>query len=229
MEQPNYLGNYFCLEDDMSSLEKYLHLGHKKLFKENERIFPVGEWVTQLCYVQSGRAGRLVSAVNGTEKMIRVVCDQSILGEVLFFTKQPPSNGGEFIALEPCVCYFFDEETVWQVLLKDERVLRDLIQWFCHRMSALNRQVTDSLVKDPHYRVCKFLYDYVRQFGAKRADGTYVYKGKLSHYDISKYLGINRVSVTNVIKQLQDEGVIQKERNRLTVLDMAYLEQLCSE
>ena len=91
---------------------------------------------------------------------------------------------------------------------------------------SLNRQVVDGLVKDPYYRICKFLCDYVQKFGKMEENGCYVYEGKLSHYDIAKYLGINRVSVTNVMKSLQEKGIIQKERSRLVILDMEYLEQI---
>lgn len=216
---------YFCQEDDMSSIEKYLHLSQKKVYKKGERIFKVGEKISHLYYLKSGKAGRLISTINGNEKYVKVVCDESILGEVIVF-KQIEVTAGEFVAIEDCECYLFDINTVYKVLLKDEQIIRDLIQWFCNRMSALNYQVTDSLVKDPHYRICKFLLDYVKEFGVRKPNGQYEYNGKLSHYDISKYLGMNRVSVTNVIKELQEEGIIIKERNKLVVLDMEYLERL---
>lgn len=90
----------------------------------------------------------------------------------------------------------------------------------------MNAQVTESLVKDPSYRICRFLCGYVERFGKVDEAGHHVYEGKLSHYDIAKYLGINRVSVTNVIKELQENGIIQKERNKLTILDMEYMNQL---
>jgi CRP/FNR family transcriptional regulator len=226
MENPNRgLTAYFCQEDDMSSVEKYLHLSQKKLYKKGERIFKVGEKISHLYYLKSGKAGRLLSTSNGAEKYVKVVCDESILGEVIFF-KQIEVTAGEFVAIEDCECYLFDENTVYKVLLKDEKIIRDLIQWFCNRMSALSYQVSDSLVKDPHYRICKFLYDYVLEFGVRNNQNQYEFNGKLSHYDISKYLGINRVSVTNVMKELQEEGIIIKERNKLIVLDMAYLEEV---
>ena len=224
-QQTNGLTAYFCQEDDMSSIEKYLHLGHKKLYKKGEQIFPIGKKITHLYYLKSGKVGRLVTAANGAEKYIKVVCDESIIGEVIFF-KQTDNSGGQFVAIENCECYLFDEETVYKTLLKDEQIIRDLIQWFCNRMSALNYQVTDSLVKDPYYRICKFIYDYVLEFGTRNTAGQYEFNGKLSHYDIAKYLGMNRVSVTNVMKELQEEGIILKERNRLVVLNMAYLEHL---
>lgn len=223
-ERQNPLNAYFCLEDDLSSIENFLDLGLYKHYKKGQPILPIGEHVTHLYYLKQGRAGRLVTAANGAEKFIKVVCDQGIIGEVVFF--QNRINSHPFIAIEDCDCYLFDKQTVNEVLLANTQFVQQLIQWFCQRMSALNVQVTDSLIKNPHYRICKFLLEYVQQFGAVDEKGRRIYQGKLSHYDIAKYLGINRVSVTNVLNQLQEEGIIYKERKLLILLNIEYLQNL---
>lgn len=222
-EERDVLGAYFCLEVDMSILEKYLDLSERRTYKKGQQICSIGERLYHLIYLKSGKAGRLVTAENGNEKYIKVVCEESILGEVYFF--QQGSCNASFIAIEPCECYFFDRDTVNNVLLKDEQVVQKLIQWFCSRMTALSAQITDNMVKDPQYHVYKFLLDYAKKFGGRDNQGHWVYDGKLSHYDISKYLGINRVSVSNVIKELQDMEIIYKDRTRLIILDEFFLEQ----
>ncbi len=223
-EHNNQINAYFCLEDDLSSIEDFLALGTHKHFKKGEHILPIGETIDHLYYLKQGKAGRLITAANGAEKYIKVVCDQGIIGEVLFF--QNRVNYNSFIAIEDCNCYLFDKQTVEQVLLKDTQFVQQLIQWFCQRMTALNGQVTDSLIKSPYYRICKFLLEYVQEFGTLDENGRPIYEGKLSHYDIAKYLGINRVSVTNVLKQLQEEGIIHKDRQLLILLDADYLQNL---
>lgn len=220
-ENNNQINTYFCLKNDLNSIEQFLNLAIHKQYKKGESIFPIGEPVVYLYYVKRGRVGRLVTAANGAEKYIKVVCDQGIIGEVLFFLNQ--LNYTPFIAIENCDCYLFDRHIVNQVLLKNEQFVQELIHWFCQRMTALNEQVTDSLIKSPYHRICKFLLDYVEEFGTIDKDGHSVFQGKLSHYDIAKFLGINRVSVTNVLKQLQDEGIILKERKLLVLLDKDYL------
>lgn len=223
-EKTNGLNNYFCLEDDMSTIERFLHLGEKRYYKHGERILQIGEPVTQFYYLRQGRAGRLITVANGLEKYIKVVCEQGIIGEVMFFGGGV--NNHAFVAIEDCECYLFDKKVVNEVLLKDEQFVQDLIQWFCRRMSSLNKQVTESLIKAPYYRVCKFLLEFVQTFGKINEKGHYMYEGKLSHYDIARYIGIQRVSVTNVMKQLQAEQIIEKDRKSLVILDAEYLEQL---
>lgn len=178
----------------------------------------------RLGYLRSGRAGRLITTPTGAEKYVKIVGDHSIVGEVMFFRHSISDDC--FEAIEDCECYWFDRATVDQVFLKDEAFVQTLIQWFCNRMLSLNTQIQDSMREDTYYRVCKFIEEYVKAFGKVDEEGIYSYEGKLSHYDIAKYLGVNRVSVTRAISKLQKTGIIKKDRRELVVLDMDYLEEL---
>ena len=213
---------YFCLNDDMSEIERFLHLGEHKVYEKGASLIPINSAVERLGYLKKGRAGRLVLTDQGAEKIIKIIGDKNIIGEVMFF-KQTTSNHA-FIALEHCECYWFDRETVENVFLKDETIVHALIQWFCNRMMSLNLQIMDGMREDSYHRVCKFIEEYVKAFGLIDENGVYSYEGKLSHYDIAKYLGINRVSVTRAISKLQQAGILKKDRRRLVVMDMERLE-----
>lgn len=216
------MSTYFCLNDDMSVIERFLQLGDHKVYKKGEALIPINTVVDRLGYLKKGRAGRLVLTDNGSEKIIKIIGDKNIIGEVMFF-KQTTSDHA-FIALEPCECYWFDRETVEQVFLKDDAIVHALIQWFCNRMMSLNLQIMDGMREDTYHRVCKFIEEYVKAFGSVDENGVYSYEGKLSHYDIAKYLGVNRVSVTRAISKLQQAEILKKDRRRLVVMDMERLE-----
>ena len=216
------MSTFFCLNDDMSVIERFLQLGDHKVYKKGEALIPINTAVDRLGYLKKGRAGRLVLTDNGSEKIIKIIGDKNIIGEVMFF-KQTTSDHA-FIALESCECYWFDRETVEQVFLKDDAIVHALIQWFCNRMMSLNLQIMDGMREDTYHRVCKFIEEYVKAFGSVDENGVYSYEGKLSHYDIAKYLGVNRVSVTRAISKLQQAEILKKDRRQLVVMDMACLE-----
>lgn len=214
---------YFCLDDDMSAIERYLSMGEHKVYEKGASLIPINSVVERLGYLKKGRAGRLVLTDQGAEKIIKIIGDKNIIGEVMFFKQTTSSHA--FIALEPCECYWFDRETVENVFLKDEAIVHALIQWFCNRMMSLNLQIMDGMREDSYHRVCKFIEEYVKAFGLINEKGVYIYKGKLSHYDIAKYLGINRVSVTRAISKLQQAEILKKDRRQLIVMDMERLER----
>lgn len=215
---------FFCLDDDMSTIERFLDLGERRIYKKGEALIPLNSAVDRLGYLKRGRAGRLIITAAGAEKFIKIIGDHGIVGEVMFFKQQ--ISDYSFEAIEDCECYWFDRETVDRVFLKDEAFIQALIQWFCNRMLSLNAQVQDSMREDTYHRVCKFIEEYVKAFGTVDEQRIYSYEGKLSHYDIAKYLGVNRVSVTRAISKLQETGIIKKDRRKLVVLDMTYLEEM---
>ena len=229
MNPPSGIKHYFGLQDDLSSIEPYLAYGSRMDFKSGDIVIPMNICVEHLYYLKRGRIGRLVVTANGAERMIKVITNHGLLGTIPFFTDNDDNgsvNYSEFRALEDCEVYRFSRESVYDVLLKDETVLRQLIVYFCNRIDSLNLQLIDTMIKNPSYRVSSFLYNYLCLFGTINEQGQYVYTGKLSHYDIAKYLGLNRVSVTHVLKDLQDKGLIYKDRQKLVLLDKDFFERL---
>lgn len=208
----------------MSAIERYLELGKRRLYKKGEAIIPLGSAINHFIYLKKGRAGRLITTSSGVQKYIKLVDDHCLIGEVTFF-KQMTSEYC-FEAIIPCECYFFDRKTVETIFLKDEAIVHALINWFCNRMFSLNNQIMDSMRGDAYHRICKFIEDYMRTFGYTDELGNWHYEGKLSHYDIAKYIGVNRVSVTRAIGRLEEKGVLHKDRSKLIIYDMSYLENL---
>ena len=229
MEPTDNIRHYFGVQDDLSAIERYLDYGTRLDVKKGESVITLGDPVCYLYYLKSGEVGRYVVAANGSERIMKIISAKGLLGTVPFFSGSadlPRTNNSEFYARSDCVIYRFTHQCVYDVLLRDETVLHQLIQHFCNRINALNAQLIDTMVRDPAYRICAFLYNFLSNFGTTDEAGRFVYTGKLSHYDIAKYLGLNRVSVTNVLKDLQDRGIIYKDRQKLILLDMAYFHRL---
>lgn len=232
MERNNDVKHYFAKQCNMACLEQYLPLAKKVEYAKGENIFQKHPAQRYLVYLRKGEVERTFISAGGNEKILKVVGAKSIVGETIFFQQfsHPDdfSNNDSyyFRARKKCEAYLFSSPVVYDTLLKDELVVRCLLNWFCSRMNSLSAQIADSMVRDTHYRVCNFLYNYAYDFGQPNDQGQYVYQGKLSHYDIAKYLGINRVSVTKVLKALHDSGIIIKERHRLVILDMDYFKKM---
>lgn len=219
----HWISTYFNLNDDMSAIEKYLDYANYKYYKKGDIIIPVGVSLDYLIYLKKGQAGRLVTTAGGAQKYIKIVTDHGIIGEVIFF--QHITSDYTFEAITPCECYFFNRTTVETLFLKDDAIIQSLINWFCNRLYSLNAQIQSSMLQNNYDRVCSFLSDYIKTFGYCDSNGHWRYDGKLSHYDIAKYIGINRVSVTRAITKLQENEIIKKDRHSLIILDITYLER----
>lgn len=219
---------YFFRQDDrLLLLSDHLDQAEKLQFKKGSCIIASCQPVDHLYYLTKGIAHHSILTPQGKERIIHVLIAPSLCAESLFFLNESSDSSEQIVAKTDCTLYRFSRAQVDTLLNEVPALNRIIINWLSTLSLNANHQVADDLVKDPRYRVCKFIYKYVLEYGHRLEDNRYVFYGKLSHYDISKYIGINRVSVSTVMRNLEVEGLINKTNDKLEILDMDYFEDMC--
>ena len=220
---------YFFRQDDrLLLLSDFLDKAEKMQVKKGGNIIASCQPVDHLYYLTKGIAHHSILTPQGKERIIHVLIAPSLCAESPFFLGESSDSSEQIVAKTDCTLYRFDRALVDELLTTTLPELnRVIINWLSTLSLNANHQVADDLVKDPRYRVCKFIYKYVLEYGHRLENNRYVFYGKLSHYDISKYIGINRVSVSTVMRNLEVEGLINKTNDKLEILDMDYFEDMC--
>lgn len=219
---------YFFRQDDrLLLLSDHLEKAEKVQFKKGSCIIASCQPVEHLYYLTKGIAHHSILTPQGKERIIHVLIAPSLCAESLFFLNESSDSSEQIIAKTDCTVYRFNRSLTDELLAELPELNRVIINWLSTLSLNANHQVADDLVKDPRYRVCKFIYKYVLEYGHRLENNHYVFFGKLSHYDISKYIGINRVSVSTVMRNLEVEGLINKTNDKLEILDMDYFEDMC--
>lgn len=218
---------FFRQDEQLTFLEQYLSHAEKVDYKKGSTIIPSCYTVDYLYYLHKGVAYHSILTPNGKERIIRVLMSPSLCAETLFFLKRDSDSSEQITAKTACTFYRFERSFVEEVLMQNTSFNHTIIDWLCTLTVNANIQVADDLVKDPRYRVCKFIYKYVLEYGKRLDNGNYLCTGKLSHYDISKYIGINRVSVSTVMRNLELENLMRKTNDEIEILDMEYFEDMC--
>ena len=219
---------YFFRQDDrLLLLSDHLEKAEKVQFKKGSCIIASCQPVEHLYYLTKGIAHHSILTPQGKERIIHVLISPSLCAESLFFLNESSDSSEQIIAKTDCTVYRFSRALTDELLAELPELNRVIINWLSTPSLNANHQVADDLVKDPRYRVCKFIYKYVLEYGHRLENNHYVFFGKLSHYDISKYIGINRVSVSTVMRNLEVEGLINKTNDKLEILDMDYFEDMC--
>lgn len=218
---------FFRQDDQLMILNDYLDKAQKIQVKKGAPIISSCQDVDGLYFLTKGIAHHSILTPNGKERIIHVLIAPSLCAEALFFLGVESDSSEQIVAKTDCTLYRFDRDIIDDLLVTLPDFSRIIINWLCTLSLNAHHQVADDLVKDPRYRVCKFIYKYVLEYGQKVADNHYAFYGKLSHYDISKYIGIDRVSVSTVMRNLEVEGLIHKTNDELKILDMDYFEDMC--
>ena len=199
----------------MNCFEKYQSYMRKIRCKRGEFFSPNQN---EIGYILKGKIGIRFTNRNGVEKILRVLGKGNIIGASCFFLHK--QVGPEtVIAIDDCEVGIFDADTVNHILLRDEKVVLNLLHWFALHVELLQMQIQEGMDREPKYKVCNFIYNYIKMFGERDERNCLVFKGSLTQSDIAKFLGINRVVVSREIKKLIESGCLEKNNTKWIILD----------
>lgn len=225
MEALNQIGetnaNLYYDNFSLHSLEKYLDQAELLNVKKGELFFPEKYFFG---FIISGKFQRTLVNSNGTEKIIRILNEGNLIGEISYFISRTPPDG--ILALTDGEIRIFKRDLIENTLLKDDEVVHEIIQWLCIHAAAMSVQIEESLNHDLRTKIGRFLYNFIKDFGYEKADGTMEYTETLSQNEIARYLGLNRVCVNRVCTALIKEKKIERKSKGWKIIDRDFFEDL---
>lgn len=90
------------------------------------------------------------------------------------------------------------------------------------RRKRVERRLRSLLFRSNRERLSQLLVDLAEQYGNATTDGIEL-AIKLSHQDLASIIGATRETVTTVLGELQSEGLVRIQRQKLTLLDLRRL------
>lgn len=205
----------------LQSLKKYLDQAELLNVKKGELFFPGKNFFG---FIILGKFQRTLVNSNGTEKIIRILNEGNLIGEISYFISRIPLDG--ILALTDGEIRIFKRDFIENTLLKDDMVVHEIIQWLCIHVASMSVQIEESLNHDLRTKIGRFLYNFIKDFGDENADGTLEYMEVLSQNDIARYLGLNRVCVNRVCTALIKERKIERKSKGWKIIDKDFFEDL---
>ena len=86
----------------------------------------------------------------------------------------------------------------------------DIIQSLSMKLMSVVEQVRFEQEHSATEKVCNLLLAYAGRYGVADSDGTMI-REKLSQEYIANLLGLNRVTVVRVMKDLKQQGLVEKK------------------
>lgn len=142
-----------------------------------------------------------------------------VFNEVGAFAKQP--NPATAIALEPSKLWLLPRTSVAKLLRTQPEIAERVIASLAARVVTLVNLVTDLSLKSVAGRLARLLLD--------SAEGDILYRPHwYTQSELAARLGTVPDVVQRGLRNLESEGIIQVERQRILILDRAALERLAS-
>ncbi len=182
----------------------------EEIFKSNEE--------NQIYLIKEGRVKILTHNDNGGQAMVKdVIYPGQILGAIK--TDAHDSLKASAIAMDPQVIICVAESTVFQDLMtRHADVGLAMTLNVGDRLQQLERKLDMLLFKDAPARIAAFVLNLVEEHGDK-SNAQWTLTHNLTHQDIANMTATSRQTVTTVLNDLNNRGLIDHRGKTFTVFE----------
>lgn len=176
--------------------DTYLKYGTRQFFKRKQCIYSQGTCGDGFYFLHKGLV-RIVSVnATGKERMLNIVIPNQLLGVQSLDEKQHFTTA---IAVKDSVVYHFSIEKFKELIQEQPEVLKLFSRTVIHKMKILLDRINlETLTAEQ--KVALLLYNICYEFKS--------FEVPINQQDIASCTGLTRISVYKVLKQWQEDGII---------------------
>lgn len=195
-------------------------LGRAQRFSAGEDVFRQGDLATQLYLVAAGRVRVYALSRDGRETTLEVLEAGRIFGDSAFLAGTHRAVTIQAVTeTELVVC---QTERLVELCCRSQELMVLLLQHMAETCNYLTHQVVRLVHYDSRQRVVDLLLCESASRGQVRADDVLPY----SHEEIAHSVSLNRVTVSRVLAELRELGLIDSHYRGIRLLDRAGLAAL---
>ncbi|MFH1574477.1 MAG: Crp/Fnr family transcriptional regulator [Acidobacteriota bacterium] len=200
-------------ESEFQNLE---HAFHVKSYRKNQIIFLEEETGNYMYIVLAGKVKVTKATPGGKETILAIHQPGDFFGEMaLLDGKTSPAT---VAAIEDCRIATIYNEDFHRLLMRNEKVVKQIIQVLCSRLRTVWAQVQDLTYSTAEMRIRAGLRQLYQRHGVTDSRGIIV-NLKITHQELAEMVGTSRETVTRTLARLQKKGIILIEHRRIVVLD----------
>ena len=183
-------------------------------YEPGEIIFLEGEEATGLYFLQFGWVKIVKSSPAGREQVLRFMEPGDTFNEIVVFAKHP--NPATAIALEPAGVWLLSSQTLNQALRENPDFTQHAIAKMAERVLHLVSLVADLSLRPVTGRLARLILD-----GA--VDSILQRPRWYTQTELAARLGTVPDVVQRALRQLENDGLIEVERQQIRILDATAL------
>jgi len=197
----------------------------EKRFSRNQTILYEEDTPKYMYIVYSGKVKVVQMSEDGKEHILAIHKAGDFFGEMaLLDGKTSPAT---VIAMEDAEIGLITKSNFEKYLLKDEKMLQELISMLCLRLRDAWLMLKVLSFADAEKRVRAVLKHISTQHGFKDDRGIIITM-KLTHKDIADYASVSRETVTRFLDKFAKDGEIELLENKRLLLKTPFAEKMLS-
>lgn len=181
-----------------------------KSFNKNEWVISQGEDYTTLHILIEGEIKTVMTDDKGDFMHIEnIKAPLPIATGILFAAnnKSPVSA----VAKKDCKVICIPKDNVFLLMKKHDAFMHAILSSISDKLQFLSEKIRLTSLRTIKAKVAYYLL--------KESEGAKSFQLKSSKQDIANLFGVSRPALTNVMKQLHDDNIIQMERRKIDILN----------
>jgi len=203
-------------------IQKILNTSNERLYSRGTIIFSEGQKTDGIYIITEGLIKVYKMSVDGREKTLAILNPGDILGEMALFDHNLRSATAE--ALEATKVNVIPRQDFERLLEEMPVLATKLIRVLAERLRQADEEIKNLLFLNARSRVILNLVQLAETHMQGKKPGTPM-PFRLTHAEMANLVGVSRETVTRVISELQDEGLIRIEKRKLWINDLQRLKE----
>ncbi|MDA0291987.1 MAG: global nitrogen regulator NtcA [Cyanobacteria bacterium] len=189
-----------------------------EIVERGKTIFFPGDPAERVYLLKRGAVRLSRVYETGEEITVALLRENSLFGVLSLLTGQKSDRFYHSIAFTRVDLISAPATSVRQAIEKDARVGLLLLQGLSSRILQTETMIETLTHRDMSSRLVSFLLVLCRDFGMPGTRGITI-DLKLSHQAIAEAIGSTRVTITRLLGDLRNDGLVEIDRKRITVFD----------
>jgi CRP-like cAMP-binding protein len=203
-------------EDDARAV---LVAARRRRFDRNEVVFHEGDPGDSLHLIDKGRVAVRVTSPLGDAVTLRILGPGAVFGELAVLSPAP--RNATIVALVRTETLALHRDRFEQLRREHPDVDRFLLEALITEVRRLSTQLLEALHVPVPKRVALRLIDLADQY----ADGPPPIRVPLTQDDIADLCGTTRPTVNKVLRELEEQGVVDIARGQISILEPSRLQR----
>ena len=201
------------LKNTAHDIESLFEYKTRHFYKENSVIYLEGSYDNHFYFIKKGLIKIITTTSKGNEKILNIVYPGQFIGMQAFNHKHLTTA----IAIKDSVLYRFCFDNINELISSNPEFLNIITNSIRHNTSVLLKNLYIDTM-DAKQRLSYLILLYVNDFENDRI--------ALTISDFTKYTGLTRVRVYQILKEWETKGIISIQGKHFYILNLNYLENI---
>jgi CRP-like cAMP-binding protein len=192
-------------------------------FKKGSFLFREGHEAKEMYIILSGKVQVSKMNAEGKELYLRLCKKHDIVGELTLFTVGPRYLFNAK-AVEDGEAAVMNIENLESILFNNSQLAYQFLRWMNDHIRRTITKFRDLVLHGKKGALYSTLIRLSNSYGSKKEDGIHI-NVAITNQDLANYCGTARESVSRMLGELRDKGIISIDKKKIIIHDLVFLKK----